>query len=89
MDLAVGCRNLIVMMKHTTKDGAPRLVRQCSFPLTAKNCVDKIFTDLAVIEVTGQGLVLKEIAPSWTAEEVQKLTEAPLVIADDLKEIEL
>jgi 3-oxoacid CoA-transferase B subunit len=89
MDLAVGCRSLIVMMRHTTKDGAPRIVNNCSFPLTAKNCVDKIFTDLAVIDVTKQGLVLKEIAPAWTAEEVQKLTEAPLIIAGDLKEIEL
>lgn len=89
MDLAVGCRSMIVMMRHTTKDGAPRIVKHCSFPLTAKNCVDKIFTDLAVIEVIEQRLVLKEIAPGWTAEEVQKLTEAPLTVADDLKEIEL
>lgn len=89
MDLAVGCRGLIVMMLHTTKEGAPRIVKQCSFPLTAKNCVDKIFTDIAVMEVTKQGLVLKEVAPGWTAQEVQKLTEAPLIVADDLKEIEL
>ncbi len=89
MDLAVGCRGVIVMMLHTTKEGAPRIVKQCSFPLTAKNCVDKIFTDIAVIEVTKQGLILKEVAPGWTAEEVQKLTEAPLIIAEDLKEIEL
>jgi len=88
MDLAVGCRKLIVMMQHTTKDGALRVVQQCSFPLTAKNCVDKIFTDIAVIDVTQQGLVLKEVAPGWTAEEVQAITEVPLVIADDLKEIE-
>jgi 3-oxoacid CoA-transferase B subunit len=89
MDLAVGCKRLIVMMLHTTKEGAPRIVKQCSFPLTAKNCVDKIFTDLAVIEVTEQGLILKEVAPPWTAEEVQALTEARLIIADDLREIEL
>lgn len=89
MDLAVGCRNLIVMMRHTTKDGAPRIVNQCSFPLTARRCVDKIFTDLAVIDVTEQGLVLKEIAPGWTAEKIRKLTEAPLIAAEDLKEIEL
>jgi len=88
MDLAVGCRKLIVMMQHTTKDGVLRVVQQCSFPLTAKNCVDKIFTDIAVIDVTQQGLVLKEVAPGWTAEEVQAITEVPLVIADDLKEIE-
>jgi len=89
MDLAVGCRSLIVMMRHTTKDGAPRIVKQCSFPLTARRCVDKIFTDLAVIDVTEQGLVLKEIAPGWTAEQVQELTEAPLIVSADLKEIEL
>ena len=89
MDLAVGCRGLIVMMLHTTREGAPRIVRQCSFPLTAKSCVDKVFTDLAVMDVTKQGLVLKEVAPGWTAEEVQALTEAPLIIADDLREIEL
>ncbi len=89
MDLAAGCRGLIVMMLHTTKDGAARIVKECSFPLTAKNCVDKIFTDIAVIDVTRQGLILKEVAPGWTAEEVQALTEAPLIVAGDLKEIEL
>lgn len=89
MDLAAGCRQLIVMMIHTTKDNAPRIVKQCSFPLTAKNCVNKIFTDIAVIDVTEDGLVLKEVAPEWTAEEVQALTEAPLIVAPDLKEIEL
>jgi len=89
MDLATGCKRLIVMMLHTTKEGAPRIVKECSFPLTARNCVDKIFTDLAVMEVTKGGLVLKEIAPDWTAEEVQSLTEARLILADDLKEIEL
>jgi len=89
MDLAAGCKSVIVMMLHNTKDGAARIVKQCSFPLTAKNCVDKIFTDLAVIDVTPKGLILKEVAPGWTAEEVQSLTEAPLILADDLKEIEL
>jgi 3-oxoacid CoA-transferase B subunit len=89
MDLAVGCKGVIVMMLHTTKEGAPRIVKQCSFPLTAKNCVDKVFTDVAVIEMTTEGPVLKEVAPGWTAEEVQELTEAPLIIAGDLKEIEL
>jgi 3-oxoacid CoA-transferase B subunit len=89
MDLAVGCKGVIVMMLHTTKEGSPRIVKQCSFPLTAKNCVDKIFTDVAVIEVTKQGLMLKEVAPGWTAREVQELTEAPLIVAYDLREIEL
>ncbi len=89
MDLAAGRKKLIVMMLHTTKEGAPRIVRQCSFPLTAKNCVDKIFTDIAVIDVTKQGLILREVAPGWTPEEVQSLTESKLILAKDLKEIEL
>ncbi len=89
MDLASGCRRLIVMMLHTTKEGGARIVRECSFPLTAKACVHKIFTDLAVMEVTDRGLVLREVAPGWTAAEVQALTEAPLVVAPDLKEIAL
>ena len=89
MDLAAGCKGLIVMMLHTTRDGAARIVKKCSFPLTAKSCVNKIFTDIAVIDVTAQGLVLKEVAPGWTADEVQALTEAPLIVAGDLKEIEL
>jgi 3-oxoacid CoA-transferase subunit B len=89
MDLAVGSKKLMVMMLHTTKEGGPRLVKQCTFPLTAKNCVKKIFTDIAVIDVTKQGMVLREVAPGWTAEEIQALTEAKLIIGEDLKEIEL
>lgn len=89
MDLAAGSKQLMVMMLHTTKEGGPRIVRQCTFPLTARNCVNKIFTDIAVIDVTKQGLVLREIAPRWTTEEVQALTEPKLIIAEDLKEIEL
>jgi len=89
MDLALGGKKLMVMMLHTTKEGGPRIVRQCTFPLTARNCVKKIFTDIAVIDVTKQGLVLREVAPAWTAEEVQALTEARLIVGEDLKEIEL
>jgi 3-oxoacid CoA-transferase B subunit len=87
MDLAVGSKQLNVMMLHTTKDGAPRIVRRCTFPLTAKSCVKKIFTDLAVIEVTKEGILLKEVAPGWSPEEVQALTEPQLILAKDLKEI--
>jgi 3-oxoacid CoA-transferase subunit B len=89
MDLAIGSKKLMVMMLHTTKEGGPRIVRQCTFPLTARNCVKKIFTDIAVIDVTKQGLVLREVAPTWTAEEVQALTEPKLIVGEDLKEIEL
>jgi 3-oxoacid CoA-transferase B subunit len=89
MDLALGGKKLMVMMLHTTKEGGPRIVRQCTFPLTARDCVKKIFTDIAVIDVTKQGLILREVAPAWTAEEVQALTEARLIVGEDLKEIEL
>jgi 3-oxoacid CoA-transferase subunit B len=89
MDLATGSKKLMVMMLHTTKEGIPRIVRECSFPTTAKNCVTKIFTDISVIDVAKQGLVLREVAPGWTVEEVQALTEPKLILADDLKEIEL
>lgn len=89
MDLAVGAKRVIVTMEHTTKDGKPKIVKKCSYPLTAKECVDLIVTDLAVIEVTQKGLVLKEVAPGWTAKEIQALTEPELKIAKDLKEMEL
>jgi 3-oxoacid CoA-transferase subunit B len=89
MDLALGGKKLMVMMLHTTKEGGARIVRQCTFPLTARNCVKKIFTDIAVIDVTEPGLILREIAPGWTAEEVQALTDPKLIVDEDLKEIEL
>ncbi len=89
MDLAVGARKVIVTLGHTTTDGRPRVLKKCTYPLTGKGCVDLIITDLAVMEVTQKGLLLKEIAPGWTAEEVQSLTEPRLRIADDLKEMEL
>jgi 3-oxoacid CoA-transferase B subunit len=89
MDLAAGAKKVIVTMLHTTKSGEPRIVKNCTYPLTAPRCVRLVVTDLAVIEVTGQGLVLKEIAPGWTVPEVQGLTEARLTPAADLKEIEL
>ncbi|TET40406.1 MAG: CoA transferase subunit B [Dehalococcoidia bacterium] len=89
MDLAVGSKRVIVAMGHTTRDGQPKIVRECDYPLTAKECVDLIVTDVAVIEVTPHGLVLREVAPGWSAEEVQALTEPQLLVAEDLKEIEL
>ena len=89
MDLAVGSRKLIITMDHTTKDGNYRIVKGCTLPLTAKEAVDLVITDLAVIEVTPEGLVLREVAPGWTAEEIQDLTEPRLIMAPDLKEVEL
>ena len=89
MDLAWGAKRLIVAMTHNSKDEKPKIVKQLILPISAKECVDTIITDLAVIEVTPEGLLLKEIAPGWTAEEVQALTEARLIIDEDLKELEL
>jgi 3-oxoacid CoA-transferase subunit B len=81
MDLAVGARRVIDLMKHVTKDGEARVVDRCSYPLTAKGCVDTVVTDLAVIDVTGDGLVLREVAPGWTPDEVQGLTEPNLDVS--------
>jgi len=89
MDLAVGAKRVIVAMTHTTKDGNPKIVRECRYELTARQCVSLIVTDMAVIEVTPAGLVLKEIAPGLTPDEIQAVTEPPLIIASDIKEIEL
>jgi 3-oxoacid CoA-transferase B subunit len=82
MDIAAGAKTLIVGMEHTTKDGAPKIVKQCTYPLTALSCVDIIITDLAVIDVKPDGLLLRETAPGWTAEEVQALTGAHLIARD-------
>jgi 3-oxoacid CoA-transferase B subunit len=89
MDLAVGARRVIVTMLHTTREGEPRIVSNCTFPLTARQCVSLIVTDLGVIDVSSEGLVLREIAPGWTVPEVQSLTEAKMIPAADLKEIEI
>ena len=89
MDLAFGAKRVIITMEHTTSEGKPRIVKECTLPLSVRGCVNLVATDLAVIEVTPEGLILKEVAPGWTAEEVQALTEPRLIIAPDLKEIEL
>jgi 3-oxoacid CoA-transferase B subunit len=89
MDLAFGAKRLIIVMNHTTKEGDYRIVKKCHYHLTAPRCVDLIVTDIAVIEVTKKGLVLKEVAPGWTPEDVQKLTEPKLIVAPDCHDIEL
>jgi 3-oxoacid CoA-transferase B subunit len=89
MDLAFGAKRLIIVMNHTTKEGDYRIVKKCAYPLTAPKCVDLIVTDIAVIEVTKKGLVLKEVAPGWTPEDVQALTEPRLIVDHKCHEIEL
>jgi 3-oxoacid CoA-transferase B subunit len=89
MDLAVGARKLFIAMEHTTKDGQPKIVSELSYPATTEGKVDMIFTNLAVIEVIPQGLLLREIYPGLTPEDVQSVTEPKLIISPDLKEIEL
>ena len=89
MDLAAGASGVIVAMEHTDRNGEPKIVEECTFPLTGRGCVYLIVTDLAVIECDGQGLTLKEVAPDWTPEEVQQLTGAKLTVSSDVKEFEL
>ena len=89
MDLCAGAKKLLIAMEHTAKDGQYKIVNELSYPATAEGKVNMIFTDLAAIEVTPQGLLLKEVYPGLTPEDIQSVTEPKLIIADDLKEIEL
>ncbi len=87
MDLVTGAKRVLVTMEHCAKDGKSKVLRRCSLPLTGKRCVKQILTDLAFLEVTPGGLVLREIAPGTTVEDVRRATEAKLVIPGDLREI--
>jgi len=88
MDLAVGAKKVIVATEQVTKKGELKILKECSFPLTGKECVDLVVTDMAVIEITAKGLLLREVAPGWSPEDVQKLVEPHLSIAPDVKEIQ-
>lgn len=89
MDIAAGAKYLIVIMTQTAKDGSPKIVKECSYPLTAKRAVNRIITDLAVIDVENNGLLLRELVPGVSVDELQTITEPPLRIADDLKPLQV
>jgi acetate CoA/acetoacetate CoA-transferase beta subunit len=88
MDLVTGAKKVIIAMEHTAK-GAPKILKECTLPLTAAHQVDMIITEMGVMEVTEKGIVLKEINPEFSVEDVKNNTEAELIIAEDLKEMEI
>jgi 3-oxoacid CoA-transferase B subunit len=88
-DLAFCAKKVIALTTFTTKEGGPKIVKECTQPLTAPRCVDQIITDIAVMDVTPEGLVLRELVPGWTAEEVQALTDAKIIVPPDVEEMTL
>ncbi|HEY7723691.1 MAG TPA: 3-oxoacid CoA-transferase subunit B [Anaeromyxobacteraceae bacterium] len=89
MDLVVGAKRVVVMMEHSSKEGKPKLLRKCALPLTGKRVVSAVCTDLAWVDITPDGAVLRELAPGVTAEAVQKLTEARLIVGPGVKTMQV
>jgi len=89
MDLVAGARTVIIAMEHAAKDGSPKILKKCSLPLTGAKVADYIVTELGFMEVTAEGIVLKELAPGVTVEDIQAKTEAKLIISPDLEEMKI
>ena len=85
MDLVAGARRVIVAMEHTNRDGRPKILKKCTLPLTGVKVVDTIVTEMAYMRVTQTGLVLEEVAPGLTADDVQRATDATLIMSPTLK----
>ncbi len=88
MDLVVGAKRVIIAMEHTNK-GRPKILKECTFPVTAVHCVDRIITEMCVIDVGDNGLILKEYNPEFTIEEIRQYTDADFTVADDVKEMQV
>ena len=89
MDLVAGAKHVIVAMQHQDKSGASKIVKRCTLPLTGQNCIDRVVTDMAVLDVTPEGFVLKEYAPGLSVEDVIKASEAPIKIDPDVRAMRL
>jgi len=89
MDLVASARRVVVAMEHTTREGQPKILKKCTLPLTGAKVVDTIVTEMAYIRVTAEGLVLEEIAPGLTADDVQRVTEPTLILSPGLRSMEV
>jgi 3-oxoacid CoA-transferase subunit B len=89
MDLVASAKRVVVIMDHAAKGGAPKILRECNLPLTGRRVVHRIITDLATLDVTEDGLILREVAPGVSARDVQERTEPTLKVASDLSQMKL